>query len=260
MKQLLIIVFFFLTVVGCDQVEDGIIDPKSDSFIVEVLTAPSEVEYSGGNTIVNTSLSFSSSEDLERVWLNVNSVDGTIEIARNLEMTSPDKNNPRTFSASFNMIEENPSIMYTIEYFISTTVQAEIKIASHNFEYNNLQDNFAPVISNPLFYYDDEEPMLRDILENNKPFIFSIDVSDENGLSDIDSVYTDFYSPNNPSAVRVLMYDDGNEEHGDLIAGDGIFSFKNIFLNADGERKFEFWARDRAGALSNMITHNVVVR
>ena len=81
-----------------------------------------------------------------------------------------------------------------------------------------------------------------------------------NGLSDIDSVYTDFYSPNNPSAFRVLMFDDGDEAHGDLVAGDGIYSFKNIFQNAQGERKFEFWARDRAGALSNMITHIVVVK
>ena len=56
------------------------------------------------------------------------------------------------------------------------------------------------------------------------------------------------------------MFDDGDEEHGDLVAGDGIYSFKNIFVNAQGDRKFEFWARDRADKLSNMITHNVVVK
>ena len=103
--------------------------------------------------------------------------------------------------------------------------------------------------------------MLRDTLENETEFILSINVSDENGLSDIDSVYTDFYSPNNPSAIRVLLYDDGDGEHGDMTAGDGIFSLKNIFsADATGERKFEFWARDNAGELSNMITHNVVVK
>ena len=151
-------------------------------------------------------------------------------------------------------------VTYTIDYYFQTGIQAEKKIASHNFDYDNLQNNDAPIISNPLFYYSNESPILRDTLENDRVFILSIEVADDNGLSDIDSVYTDFYSPNNPSALRVILFDDGKEENGDEIAGDGIYSWKNKFQDAFGDRKFEFWARDRAGVLSNMITHNVVVK
>ena len=102
--------------------------------------------------------------------------------------------------------------------------------------------------------------MLRDTLVNNKPFIFSIVVTDSNGLSDIDSVYADFHNPANPKPWRVLMYDDGESDHGDVVAGDGIYSFLNTFKNASGNRKFIFTAKDRAGFSSNAIEHNVEVK
>lgn len=258
MALILLLLTFLL--VGCDNVEDGIVDPNGGSFVVENLEAPAEVKYSGGTTKVTTSISFSDSESITNIWLNVISLDGRVEIIRNLEMTNPDQNDLSKFSASFGMEKEYPSIVYTIEYFYSTNIESNKKIASHNFKYENLQGNIPPELSNPLFYYEEEEPMLRDTLENNKPFILSIEAADENGIADLDSVFTDFYSPNNPAPLRVLMFDDGNPDNGDEIAGDGIYSFKNIFSNAIGERKFEFRAKDRAGALSNLITHTVVVQ
>ncbi len=256
----LLIILLVLLLVGCDNVEDGIVDPNGGSFVVENLEAPAEVKYSGGTTKVTTSISFSDSESITNIWLNVISLDGRVEIIRNLEMTNPDQNDLLKFAASFGMEKEYPSIVYTIEYFYSTNIQSNKKIASHNFNYYNLQDNIAPEISNPLFYYEEEDPILRDTLENNRPFILSIEASDDNGIADIDSVYTYFYSPNNPAPLRVLMFDDGNPDNGDEIAGDGIYSFKNIFSNAVGERKFEFRAKDRAGTLSNLITHTVVLK
>ena len=260
MQRIVLLMILSALLFGCDQVEDGIVDPNGGSFTIENLEAPTEVKYSGGTTKVTTSISFSDSESIIDIWINVISLDGTIEIIRNLEMTNQDQNDLSKFTSSFGMEKEYPSIIYTIEYFYSTNIQSNKKIASHNFNYYNLQDNIAPEISNPLFYYEEEEPILRDTLENNKPFILSIEASDDNGIGDIDSVYTDFYSPNNPAPLRVVMFDDGNPDNGDEVAGDGIYSFKNIFSNAVGERKFEFRAKDRTGALSNLITHTVVVQ
>ncbi|NOX66268.1 MAG: hypothetical protein GXO85_10895 [Chlorobi bacterium] len=259
MKQILVSVFLLFLLIGCDGIEEGVVDPGDVDFVVKDISAPAELKYSDENTQVFTTITFSNTESITRVWLNITSQDGVIEIVRNAEMISPYKNDDKTFAVAVKMRLDDPSIIYTIEYFVSTGTQEAKKVASHDFEYNNMQENIAPVISNPLFYYEDESPMLRDTLENNKPFIFSIEVYDENGLNDIDSVYTDFYSPGFPTA-RVIMFDDGDEAHGDKVAGDGIYSFKNIFQNAQGERKFEFRARDREGALSNMITHNVVVK
>jgi len=260
MKQMLVSVFLLFLLIGCDGIENGVVDPGGVGFVVENISAPTYLKYTGEDTQVFTAITFSNTESLNRVWLNISSLDGVIEIARNIEMISPYKNDPNSFAVAVKMSIDDPNLIYTIEYYISTNIQEEKKIASHDYEYNNLQENIPPEISNPLFYYDDESPTLRDTLENNKPFLFSVEVYDENGLKDIDSVYADFYSPNNPSAIRVMMFDDGDEAHGDKVAGDGIYSFKNVFQNAVGERKFEFRARDRAGALSNMITHNVVVK
>ncbi len=260
MNKILISVLLLFLLISCDVIEEGVVDPNDESFVVEDISAPTYLKYTGEDTQVFTTITFSNTESLGRVWLNINSQDGAIEIARNIEMISPYKNDPNTFAVAVKMLIDDPNLVYTIEYYISTDIQEQKKIASHDYEYNNLQENIPPEISNPLFYYEDESPILRDTLENNKPFIFSIEVYDENGLKDIDSVYSDFYSPNNPSAFRVLLFDDGDEEHGDLVAGDGIFSFKNIFVDAFGERRFEFRARDRAGTLSNKITHIVVVK
>jgi len=257
MQKLLIIFFFALLFFGCDGVEDGLIDPSLGEFNVTNIEAPNTLSYSGANTMLVTSITFSDSKYLLSVWVKIGSQDGTFDITYHQDMTKAGDNE---YTASIPMDSLMPSINYTIDYFYQTESQDEKKIASHDFAYDNMQGNVAPIISNPLFYYTDESPILRDTLVNDKEFILSILVSDENGIGDIDSVYTDFYSPNNPSAMRVILFDDGNTLHGDLVAGDGIYSLKNIFHDAVGERKFEFWARDRRGELSNMITHNVVVK
>ena len=370
MKQIIVIILLLVLLIGCDGIEEGVVDPNDETFVVENISAPVELIYSDVDSTLITSISFSSVQSVTKVWFELSSEDGFIE-TRSGDMITEDDNNLSYYGASSFSIHD-PTGMYVIEYYVNTSVQTRKKLASHSFYYDNTRDvqfenltaplefiyssddpflhtairlsntynlqnvwikiqssdspfviadsvqllrtsdgspyyfttyydsltmspsypdgnyvidyfikttknnkqtiathnftyvgdgiNTPPVILNPLFYYEDEEPTLRDTLENNKPFVFSIEVSDVNGLSDIDSVYTDFYSPNNPSAFRVLMFDDGDEANGDLVAGDGIYSFKNIFQNAQGERKFEFWARDRAGDLSNMITHIVVVK
>lgn len=257
MQKLLFVLFLSLIFVGCDGIEDGLVDQSISEFSVTNIDAPTTIAYSGINTKLTTSITFSNSESIKSVWIKVGSQDGTFSVTDKKAMTIIGDNK---YSTSVTMDSLMPSIDYTINYFYQTESQDGKKIASHNFTYDNMQGNVAPIISNPLFYYTDESPILRDTLVNDKEFILSILVSDENGIGDIDSVYTDFYSPNNPSAMRVILFDDGTTLHGDLVAGDGIYSLKNIFHDAVGERKFEFWARDRRGELSNMITHNVVVK
>jgi hypothetical protein len=47
--------------------------------------------------------------------------------------------------------------------------------------------------------------------------------------------------------------------YGDAVAGDGIYSYKNTFSSGatKGIRRFEFFAVDRSGLLSNVITHYI---
>lgn len=371
MRKLFFILFSSLILFGCDGVKEGLIDPNEEMFLVDNIVAPTTVAFIGENTKIETEITLSEIESLNKIWFELSSEDNVVSIA-NVDMVNINAEKPNLFFGTTKMKEDNPTGNYVIEYFVNTLLQEGKKIASHMVFYDNLREvklesidapnkfvyseknkdlitsisfsnayslrnvwfsvqsvssgnvlsdsvkmgltpdgspfsisvykdslkmnstylngnyvinyfistesnskikiasheflfesngtNSSPVISNPLFYYIDEEPTLRDTLENNKEFILSIEVNDENGLSDIDSVYTDFYSPNNPSAYRVILFDDGKEENGDKIAGDGIYSWKNIFQGAQGNRKFEFWARDRAGELSNMISHNLVIK
>ena len=263
MKQILASVFLLFLIISCDGIEEGVVDPYDETFLVENISAPTELKYSGEDTQVFTTITFSNTESIKRVWVNINSQDGAIEIARNVDMISPYNNELNTFAISIKMFEDDPTLKYTIDYFVSTEVQSQKKIASHDFDYNNMQDNISPVISNPLFYYVDDSPTLSDTLSNNAEFLLSIEVTDNNGLSDIDSVYTDLFNyqnPNNTIITRIELFDDGDVNHGDEMAGDGVYSRKGFFpIDSEGNRKFEFTAKDRTGATSNVISHNFVV-
>ncbi|TFH02461.1 MAG: hypothetical protein E4H13_01985 [Calditrichales bacterium] len=95
-------------------------------------------------------------------------------------------------------------------------------------------------------------------------------VSDADGLADIDSVY--FYSrkPDGTMAnngLPIIMVDNGLpfniekywEETGDLVAGDGIYSFSLLVMDTQspGEYTFSFYVRDKAGNRSEPVTRTV---
>jgi hypothetical protein len=78
---------------------------------------------------------------------------------------------------------------------------------------------------------------------------FFASVTDDNGLTDIDSVY--FRNMTSASPVPVLMYDDGDiTNHGDAVAHDGTYS-RIVSIDASttpGVKVFQFSVTDRAGA------------
>ena len=172
-------------------------------------------------------------------------------------------NSSRTFGM---MVQDFINNDHTKNNIDENEIYNEKKIASHNFEYDNLQNNIAPIISNPLFYYVGSEASLMDTIQNGtiNEFTLSIKVVDSNGLSDIDSVYVDLFnyqdSNNTTITPKILLYDDGNNIHGDNVAGDGIYSRNGSFPDdSEGNRKFDFVAIDRLGVKSNIVSHNFVV-
>ena len=262
MQKLYFILFLSLIMFGCDKIEEGVIDPYDTEFSVKKIVAPAHLEYTGPETELQTSISFSNSESILSVWVKVLSQDGTIDVTYYKAMSKSDENK---YSTSIKMDQDMPNLTYTIDYFVKTAIQPEKKIASHNFTYDNKSNNVAPVISNPLFYYENESPSLIDTIKrgSNNKFILSIVVEDSNGLDDIDSVYINLFNyqdPNNVRITKIELFDDGSFNNGDEIKGDGIYSRKNFFPNdSEGDRKFEFYATDRAKSKSNIITHNFVV-
>ena len=81
-------------------------------------------------------------------------------------------------------------------------------------------------------------------------------------------VYYEMYKPDGTQQVnsqglsQFPLYDNGDTSGtGDLTAGDGRYSFKLTFpVEIEiGTWEFRFYAEDRSGALSNVISHNIEV-
>jgi hypothetical protein len=104
--------------------------------------------------------------------------------------------------------------------------------------------------------------------------LMTVEVSDPQGLADIDSVY--FYSLKPDSSWAnmgkpFLLVDDGvpfnastrDPETGDLVAGDGIYSFSIIVYNNPqtnlGVYTFYIYIRDKAGNLTGPETRQVAI-
>ena len=107
-------------------------------------------------------------------------------------------------------------------------------------------------------------------IERGIEFIFSINASDPNGLTDIYLVYFELFRPDGSivyldeeNQITIFpMFDNGDlDGAGDEIENDGIYSLKNSFgeTSQTGEWTFNFYAIDNSGSLSNLITHNLTV-
>ena len=90
----------------------------------------------------------------------------------------------------------------------------------------------------------------------------NIQAVDSDGLADITDVFFKSLDSSQPN-TRFYLYDDGKTEHGDMIAGDAIFSII-IQLNASNPRRtyrFAFQAFDTFGDSSGVpLIHPLVVR
>ena len=260
MQKLLFILFLSFILFGCDEIEDGVIDPYGTEFSVNEIVAPTDLEYSGPGTLLNTSISFSSTESLLRVWVKVASQDGTVSVTGTYheDMTKTAENE---YSTSIEMDTLMPSLTYTIDYFYKTAIQSEKKIASHNFTYENNKDNVAPVIS---------DANIPDQINRDENFSFTVLVTDENGYNDVEKVFYELYRPNGDQVknsqgiAEFPMFDDGDVEgSGDLTAGDSVYTTRLMFPSTAaeiGNWKLDLKARDRNGFLSNTITHIVEVK
>ncbi len=91
-----------------------------------------------------------------------------------------------------------------------------------------------------------------------------IKATDPDGLSDIARVIFNSYRPDNSASGGnpFQMYDDGASSHGDLAAGDGLYSLIITLPSTaqTGTYRFEFQAFDRSNEASTMVIHRVTVK
>jgi hypothetical protein len=126
-----------------------------------------------------------------------------------------------------------------------------------------------PVVVIATVIRENEPPMLSDLsapdsLSRNKsePIRLTIRAEDPQGPGDIRRVYFNSFKPEGSASDGnpFLMYDDG-AHGGDPVAGDGEYSL-TIQIKSNnmlGVYRFDFYAEDLVGFVSNVISHEIEV-
>jgi hypothetical protein len=259
-RLFLIVPILLLILTGCDKDFDNVVDVTPTIYQVTGISSFSSFTYIVGDSTLTLSLNLNSSENVSAVFVNVIASDGNQ--LNNSPVDLLDNGNPANgdqvagdnkYTNRFPLSRQNPVGLYRVNFFITDT-RGETELAAvQQFNYDNGQNNVAPVISSLI---------IPDSVAKGVPFNFSIMVTDSNGLSDVskdDGVFFHLYRPDSTivAAGPFYMHDDGDPVFGDSIANDGIFSFRNSFLDDSttqtGNWRFLFQAKDRGGLLSNII-------
>jgi hypothetical protein len=117
-----------------------------------------------------------------------------------------------------------------------------------------LRSNQAPVLS---------DPSVPDTVSRSQVDLYTltIRVSDDQGPGDIRRVYFNTFKPDGSASAGnpFVMNDSG--ENGDAIAGDGVYSLTITISpqNALGTYRFEFFAEDLSGAVSEGVSRTITV-
>lgn len=176
---------------------------------------------------------------------------GTVTLLDNGNAANGDKlAGDSVYSGIFRLTTDMANGTYTVAYIVTQKNLQAYKAAEQTFLYSNAK-NQPPVLSN--FHSNIADTI---VVMNDVPFVYTVTATDPNGASDISRVYTIVHQAN-PSApvLNLTLYDDGT--HGDQTANDGIYSIGLTFGpdNTKGTYRFDFYAVDRLGAVSNTLTH-----
>jgi hypothetical protein len=267
MKKLILVILPLL-IWGCQKKYDNLVDPPAYDFQANSVYSLNSYRYSIPDSSITLSLSFSSVDGIQNVYCNILDPDNNQlnydpvymnddgKLAVDGDSTAKDK----VYSAKFPMGHYYANGTYQVNYYVTDKNDNVSLAAIKTFTYDNGQSNVPPVISNLS---------MADSVGFEQAFTFSVKATDGNGYSDIAEVYYELYRPDGTQVVnqqglsQFPMYDNGDVSGtGDVTAGDGIFTFMLAIPTGQqsGTWKFVFQAKDRTGALSNTITHNIIVK
>ncbi|MCX7798670.1 MAG: hypothetical protein N2249_08625 [Melioribacter sp.] len=271
LKILLIITIIFITSTACEEIPNNVIEQKLVNENVEIIEAPDKFYYSNSDSTFITSIKLVNKNQIESVWINVIFYDGSLTAHQKIFMsdkgdfyfTGDKVKDDNIFSAKVSMSKKFPSGKYTIEYYVQKKISSSfvlLKYATHSFDYFNSQVNFPPLIT---------EVIVPSFATYGQRITLMIKVNDANGLNDISSVYYELYKPdgtkaeNSQGISQFPLFDDGNKtSNGDETANDGIYSVYLTFPygQPSGEWRFEFYAKDKGGLISEKAVHYLTLK
>ncbi len=269
MKKIFIILPLILLIVGCQKDFNNVVDSSQpENYRVIGVYTPAQFTYNPGDSLITISAQLNTSANIQKVVFNILSSDQTqlnnspVQLFDNgnLSQNGDTVKGDLVYSNKFPLSHYYPKGSYEIEIYISGNSGNTTLAAVHSFNFNNGQANVPPVLSGLS---------MPDTVSFGVSFIFSIKASDQNGLSDISTVFYKLYRPdgtmvtNSQGISEYPLSDNGDYSvTGDITAGDGTYTNKLQFPSGQptGSWKFTFQAKDKSGALSNIVTHNLVVK
>jgi hypothetical protein len=262
-KLPLIILVFIIGFFGCEQKFDKVVDSFNNDYQVVNVLPSDTFYYNSADSLITISIKFNSISTIQNVFCDVYASDdskiATIDLfddgrSSNGDAVSGDK----IFSNKLPLSHNYPNGNYNIKYYVTDKSNSTKQVALGTFDYNNGQNNVAPVISNDIVEPDTAIVTSTTVIQT------SIKVFDQNGLSDIEKVYFVVYKPDGTTNnFQNTMFDDGNlVVNGDQSSADGIYSLliQITSTNAKGTYRIEFQAKDRGGKLSNIINHSLLIQ
>ena len=261
MKKLILLLIPIL-LGGCKKNFNDIIDSQPSSYQVKSINTANQFTYVPYDSSMIVSITINTTVNVKSVFVNVFDADNNQLNNSPVALldTGAIQIGDYTYSNKFPLSHYYPKGTYQIQYFITDNSNNTNLVAVHSFIYDNGQANAAPVISNLV---------MPDSVSFGESFIFNVTASDSNGLNDILTVFYKLYRPdgslvtNQQGISEYPLSDNGDfSVTGDDKANDGIYTNKLTFPSGQptGTWKFEFQAKDRSGLLSNIITHNIIVK
>jgi hypothetical protein len=264
MKKYLL--FFLLPIFlgGCEKKYDNVVNTNLVSYQVES-TSPGRFIYNPSDSSIVISLKVNSSANILSITSDIYTSNNdklnnsSIQLLDNGKLANGDSSaGDNKYSNKFPLSKSYPIGIYAIKFYITDINNETKQAAIQNFQYYNGQNNLPPLLSN-LNVQDTIK-----VADPKSVILMTVEVSDPNGLDDIKSVYFTVFRPDGTSSGnKTQMFDDGDfETDGDLKKGDSTFSILVEITpsNAKGTYRFDFQAVDLGGALSEIISHNIVVQ
>jgi len=256
--SLITIIFY-----SCDKISDSIIDPVNTSMTGRIISAniPDSVVYTSLDSVITVSLQIDDPSDIAGITLNLISPNSINLISSKQLFDDGDITNHGDSTSSDNI--------YSTLIPFSKNWSNGIYSMEFSFQFtNNIKQNVA---IGYLFYLNSDERYAPYIFNLNAPdtlflgtaiitALMSIEAADSNGQADIQMVYFQSFRPDSTTSGNLFeLFDDGTTEHGDDLAGDGVYSIIiQLPPNAmAGEWRFDFQAIDKTDSLSNVISHDI---
>lgn len=263
--------FVILYLTGCGKIPDGVVDNQFANYKVEKIVAPVNFTYASTDSLLTISVQLSNYSTIQKVWASIKSENGNTLLIDRLELLDDGYKihgdavaGDGIYSMTYPMSSKYSNGKYIIEFFVEdkfgTGSQSIAKVGEQLMNYDNKQINYPPVISNLV---------IPASVTRGVKFQFSVDVNDPNSLGDIASVYYSLFKPdgtlmvNSQGLSQFPLFDDGNTtSDGDATANDGTYTVFLFFPESQpvGNWRFEFQAKDKSGAVSNIISKIVEVK